>query len=152
MSKIKSLIIDLKFILLGAAGVLVLNSCKSYLEKFDSLQEGIDKDQVLSEVGSPNSSMRRAGKDRWIYRIYDQKLLVQREAHFSEGVLVYRGQPVPPKISAAEQDTLNQVANAQAEIESQKNRQSAKQSLQSYEVEVKGSDEVRFVPTFTPIN
>jgi outer membrane protein assembly factor BamE (lipoprotein component of BamABCDE complex) len=129
-----------------------LVSCQSHLEKFDSLKVGMDKDDVLSEVGSPKTTLRRSSTDRWLYSIYDQNKSNEREAHFINGVLTYKGQPIPPKISAQKQDQLNKQANALAEVSSQQRKQERKDLLQSFERSVKGDEEVLAVPAFVPVN
>ena len=65
----------------------------------------MSKGDTLELVGSPNTSRRRQSIDSWTYRFYNGK---KTQLNFKEGVLVYKGPPTKPRISAEEQDILNQ--------------------------------------------
>ena len=94
-------------------------SCQSAAWKsFDHVHIGQDKATVVENVGSPTKVRRSQSKDRWIYEFSDHpdgKL--SREVQFEEGRVIYVGPIMQSKISATEQDRLNEVSN---QIESQR--------------------------------
>jgi outer membrane protein assembly factor BamE (lipoprotein component of BamABCDE complex) len=97
-----------------------LASCQTPRTKeFESVKEGMQKDQVLETTGAPSVARRWHGKDRWIYQMYDRKdenKVETREVHFEEGHATYVGAQYTPKVSAQEQDRLNEESNkAEAE-------------------------------------
>ena len=73
----------------------------------------MDKSTVIETAGGPNISERWHGKDRWIYLYRDGSYENHdiREVHFEEGRAVYVGGRFVPKVSAAEQDKLNEESN-----------------------------------------
>lgn len=97
--------------------ITLLASCQTSRSKeFGGIKDGMAKDEVLSEAGGPNVSRRWHGKDRWIYNYGKAPGDEQtREVHFENGKAVYVGQKPVPKISAEEQDRLNDASNAAEE-------------------------------------
>lgn len=77
--------------------------------EFDSVHTGMAKDQVLAAVGGPNRTMHKNGLDRWTYLLWTPEGGGRqvREIHFSEGIAVYVGAPLAPRVSAEEQDQIN---------------------------------------------
>lgn len=93
------------FILLG---LLFLSACQTpRIVEFESVNLGEQKTDVIEAVGNPTVAQRKSGQDRWIYRLYDKDILVEKWVIFQEGYVVYKGDPVPPLISAEEQDLIN---------------------------------------------
>lgn len=89
--------------------------CQSAAWKsFDQVRVGQDKAAVVENIGSPTKTRRWQGKDRWIYEFGDHPggTLV-REVQFDEGRVIYVGPLIQPKVSAAEQDRLNESSNQQ---------------------------------------
>ncbi len=86
----------------------------SELNSWNELHPGMDKGDVLEIMGSPKASLRFHGKDRWLYRFYDQSQRYDKEVHFQDGVAVYLGdeRPVPLEQSAAYIDAKNEDDNA----------------------------------------
>lgn len=90
------------------AGLLV--GCQTpKLQEYEKINVGIEKHDVLELVGSPNTTERDDGTDRWIYWLYEKDVPVRltKEVHFKEGVVTYKGDPIPPIISAEQQDSIN---------------------------------------------
>lgn len=99
----------LHFHLALVACVLSIGGCQSPRYKwFEDVKIGMDKDQVLTAAGGPNSSRRWKDKDRWTYVFWDDPQGRQiREVHFSDGIATYVGPEVTSKISPETQDALN---------------------------------------------
>lgn len=78
---------------LVAIGFLLLSAgCASSLKKsLDGLEPGLDKSQVIDQVGSPNRSFRRDNQDVWLYRVHEEDQSYLHELTFEEGRLVYSG-------------------------------------------------------------
>ncbi len=100
-------------VIVGFAG---LTACQTNGSKrFESIHLGMEKSAVVEAIGSPNINRRWSGKDRWIYEYRDRSdTVVIREVHFENGKSVYFGAPIPPTVTAAEQDKINE-----AEIQKQ---------------------------------
>lgn len=143
-----------KFILLNVMlfGLLTSACQMSSVRQFSKIQVGMEKDQVLAIMGSPQKTLRRAGQDRWSYSFYDDdNNKVQKEVRFENGFAIHVGDPILPEVSAAEQDAKNEAFNQaqdQLVLESKRKSTSAPQDL---EEEVKGYNEIRYVPIFTPV-
>lgn len=112
----------------------------------------MEKDQVLAVMGSPQKTLRRAGQDRWSYSFYDDdNKKVEKEVRFENGFAIHVGDPLLPEISATDQDAKHEAVNQaqdQLALENKKRSFSAPQDL---EEEVKGYNEIRYVPVFTPV-
>src|SRR4051812_19477413 len=73
-------------------GLLILSSCATTeLKQYNQVQKGMDKDQVLSIMGSPRHNLRRDGVDRWTYEFYDSGKFYKKEVHFKDGIAIYVG-------------------------------------------------------------
>lgn len=93
-----------------------LVACQSSpLNRFGDLKKGMEKVQVVDLLGSPKSTQRWQGKDRWLYEFTTSERLVEKEVHFQDGQLVYAGNPVRPLVSAADQDRINDKQNVEVE-------------------------------------
>lgn len=101
------------FVTAFASLAVFVSGCQTARYKhFDGVQRGMTKAEVIDETGGPDRVVRMDGKDRWIYifRDHPEGPLV-REVHFDSGLAVYVGGQVFPKISAKEQDRINQASN-----------------------------------------
>ena len=101
-----------KLFVLSAAVLLTAVGCQTSLkQEFTKVNEGMVKYEVLEILGSPQVSKRWRGQDKWIYRFYERDAPVTKEVYFKEGKVAYAGDPIKPKISAVEQDKLNEKSN-----------------------------------------
>ena len=98
-------------VLLTALGLF--SSCQTARHKeFAGIKPGMEKDLVIEQAGGPNVSRRFHGKDRWLYNYTSTPDGPQtKEVHFENGRAVYVGAKVIPKVSADEQDRLNDQSN-----------------------------------------
>lgn len=90
--------------------VLFLAACASSpLSEIDKIREGMNKQEVLAKAGSPDRTRFKNEKDEWSYIIRDRNnhATITREIHFFNGHVVYVGGPIPPRISAEDQDNIN---------------------------------------------
>ncbi len=120
---------------------------------FQTLKEGMEKDQVLEAVGNPARTQRWQGKDRWIYQFYthSEKAPEVKEIHFMEGKIVYLGAPIAPAVSAAEQDATNESSNRDAE-KSLLDEYNTKQGLSRRSSGANNDESRKTVPVFKPVN
>lgn len=97
-----------------AISISALTACVTPRHKFfGNVQQGMEKDQVLEAAGSPNVSRRVKGQDTWLYIYRDAPGGTQtKEVIFENGRVVYAGDRRGPKISAEEQDRINDEINA----------------------------------------
>lgn len=121
------------------------------LKAYEKLKVGMDKDEVLGIMGNPTKTQRWQGKDRWTYRFYHDGAPHLREVHFENSKSVYIGDVVVPPVSAAEQDAQNEAENKALEEQFQAAKAKQRQNLGNYEEEVSGSNEIRTVPKFEPV-
>lgn len=104
----------IKFGLL-ALSALALSACVTpRYKEFGGVKEGMEKDLVLEQAGGPNVTRRSHGKDRWLYNYTSSPNGPQtKEIQFENGRAVYVGSKVAPKVSADQQDRINEQSNAQ---------------------------------------
>lgn len=106
---------------IGIAGLMLvlfsLLGCQTItFRKFEKVQSGMNKSEVIDLIGGPNRARRWQGKDRWTYRFPETPEGPQiREILFENGKVVYAGDKLSPRLSADEQDQANTEANAQEE-------------------------------------
>ncbi len=131
----------------------LLTACQmSPVRQFSKVQVGMEKDQVLAVMGSPQKTLRRASQDRWTYVFYDDdNKKVQREVRFEAGFAVHVGEPLTPEISAEEQDAKNEALNQAQEQIALENKRKSLSAPEDLEEAVKGRNEIRYVPVFTPV-
>lgn len=92
--------------------LLLLGACQtSPIKDFNSIILGNDKSDVIEKVGGPTWVDRRQGQDRWTYILYQDGIRLERQITFLDGIVTYKGEPIPPFISAEEQDALNAEKN-----------------------------------------
>lgn len=132
--------------------VVFTAACQSMPSKqFTKLKTGMDKDDVLQIMGSPDRTQRWQGMDRWTYKVWESDTSELKEVHFSEGIAVYVGEFVKPEISADEQDKINEESNQKLEEQLAARKIENQKQYQKYEQEVRGSESVRRVPRFVPV-
>ena len=94
---------------------LVLVACQttppSKLKEFDEVHLGAEKIDVLEKIGNPTFFDRKLGQDRWTYQMYEDNIRHEKVIYFLDGFVTYRGEPIPPFISAEEQDDINYEKN-----------------------------------------
>lgn len=107
-------ILALIFLLTGS------QACQSSrLRSFDKLMLGQEKDTVLEVMGGPTYRERIQGQDRWTYILYESDIRHEKVIYFLDGFLTYRGLPIPPIISAEEQDSINAEQNLKLSLKEQ---------------------------------
>lgn len=131
--------------------ILIFTACVSPQKRFEKIQVGMEKDQVLEIMESPQNTRRDHSVDRWTYIYYDHDLRVEKEVQFSEGKTIYAGDHPKPAVSADEQDKLNDEANKAVDQQIAAKHQENQNNYDKYEDDAKGSSEIRYVPQFTPV-
>lgn len=129
----------------------------SMVKQFNQVKSGMDKDDVLEIMGSPNRTERFHGKDRWTYVFYDNQIKHQKEVQFFEGSAVYIGdtwQP-PEEKSAFAIDKRNEESEKAIQEQLAKEEsvlQAARREFTTYESSVRSEDRVRYVPAFKGVD
>lgn len=132
--------------------MLFLSGCAYNQKKqFEAVQVGMEKGQVLEIMDSPQRTQRWHGMDRWTYIFYENDQRIEKEVHFAEGKANYVGEVFQPKISAVEQDQINEQSNLEVEALVQARKADISNQYQTYESQVQGSDTIRYVPQFEPV-
>ena len=134
---------------------------KPDLEDFDKIALKMRKTEVIEYLGSPYTSFRDSGKDRWIYHFYKnrgEKVVNQevREIHFESGEVSYKGTPLKAKISAEEQDKINLQKDLEELDKWEKHKKKAVDAREEYRQWVlerrnKHDDPDAYVPQFKPV-
>lgn len=141
--------------LLALVFILVaLSGCQTNMKKaFDEIKPGMDKDQVLETIGGPRAVTRFHGKDRWFIMFYQDDIRYEREIHFSNGIADYVGESyvAPEEKQAAYVDKKNQESNDQIFKELVESKNQFGKGAEEYEKRVKGTDKIRYVPNFVPV-
>ncbi len=141
--------------LLGFVFILMaFSGCQTNLKKaFDEIRPGMDKDQVLNTIGGPRAVTRFHGKDRWFIMFYQDDVRYEREIHFSNGIADYVGESyvAPEEKQAAYIDKKNQESNDQIFKELVESKNQFGKGAEEYEKRVKGTDKIRYVPSFVPV-
>lgn len=133
---------------------LLMSACQTNMVKqFDQVKPGMEKDDVLQLMGSPNRTQRFHGKDRWTYILYENYMRFEKEVHFFEGNAVYVGNTwhPDPEQSAFVVDKKNEEKNQKMDQELSAEITLHRKAFEQYEAQSKGADKVRYVPTFEPI-
>jgi len=133
---------------------LMLTACQtSMLKQFGRVTPGMEKDDVLEIMGSPDRMERFHGKDRWTYVFYDSHIRFEKEVQFFEGNAIYVGdiwQP-PAEKSAVAADTRHEVEDKVTDQRIAKEKEENRAAYSKFEVETRGQEKVRYVPQFEPI-
>ncbi|WP_413289722.1 outer membrane protein assembly factor BamE [Bdellovibrio sp. HCB337] len=133
-------------------GSFLLLGCQTnMLKAYQKVTPGMEKDDVLEVMGSPQRTQRFHGKDRWTYVFYEDRVRYEKEVQFFEGNAIYVGEPWQPEVTAAQVDAKNEAENKAIEDDNLKKYQDNPKAYSNYESEVRGTDKVRYVPTFKPV-
>lgn len=138
----------------GLLAIYFLSGCQSStIKTFDNLHAGMDKHQVLEAMGNPNATTRMHGKDRWVYNFYDDGIRFEKEVHFLNGVLVYRGDMYTPPAGQSAKEVDDKVAAHEEAIEKKEiaAKEERKKALENYEKQASQTDKVRYMPVFMEI-
>ena len=121
--------------------------------QFEKLSPGMEKGEVLGFMGPPSANIRFAGKDRWIYRFYDNDERFVKEVHFQDGKAVYIGDEfqAPPELQAATLDAVNARREVEISEAETKRKEALKESYLEYQRRSQLDDKVRYLPKFQPI-
>jgi len=132
---------------------IALAACQhTPIDRYNKIEKGMDKDQVLDLVGSPTTTFRKDSKDFWIYNFYSENNKSTKELQFQEGKLTYLGDKTKPEISAEEQDVINKTQNEAVVKQEASNKTKSKEAYQKYEDDVRGTNQIRYIRRFEPIN
>ncbi|UYL10333.1 outer membrane protein assembly factor BamE [Bdellovibrio sp. SKB1291214] len=133
---------------------LFTSACQtSMLKQFESIKPGMEKDDVLDLMGSPNQTQRVSGKDRWYYTFYDKRIRFQKEVQFVDNTAIYIGEVYQPPAdqTAVAVDARNEERNKSLDEQAKKEVIENRKAYDAYEAQTKGTDKVRYLPTFEPI-
>jgi hypothetical protein len=87
----------------------ILLGCQTLpLNHFNEVRIGQDKSDVIEILGGPNWSERRNGVDRWNYIFYQDGARLEKQIHFQDGLVTYKGPPMRSFFSAEERDKFNE--------------------------------------------
>lgn len=132
--------------------MLLLTGCTiSQKKQFEKVEVGMEKDQVLGLLDSPQRTQRWHGLDRWTYIFYDENHRLEKEVHFNEGKASYVGDTYAPPISANDQDKTNETTNQELETLAQTHKEDFRKAYRGYEDQVHGRDTIRYVPQYEPV-
>lgn len=147
MMKIKLLLFSCLFLSMAA--------CQSKPKNdFAQLKTGMFKNEVLGIMGSPQRTQRWHGMDRWTYIYFDDSDRNEKEVHFAEGRATYVGASYAPPVSAEQQDRIFETQNLEIEKQFALQREEARKARQyfpAYEDDVRGTNEIRYVPSYEPL-
>jgi outer membrane protein assembly factor BamE len=121
--------------------------------QFEKISNGMEKNNVLHLMGPPTTSLRFSGKDRWIYRFYENDERFVKEIHFLDGKAVYVGDEyqAPPEQQALFIDSVNEKRDREIAEAELKHKVDLEQSYNQYQQKSKLDDRVRYLPKFEPI-
>ena len=146
--------LEMRLLLLILTVSFVFGCATSEVRQFSNVKTGMEKSQVLGLMGSPWTTTRFHGKDRWIYVIYEEGVRHEREVHFLNGSAVYVGDAYKPDEikTAVVEDKKNEELEKQMTEESAKVKKENKNAYSDYEQEVKGEGKkVRYMPDYEEI-
>lgn len=131
---------------------LLLTGCTiSQKKQFEKVEVGMEKDQVLGLLDSPQRTQRWHGLDRWTYIFYDENLRLEKEIHFNEGKANYVGDVYAPPVAAEDQDKLNEAANQEQDTLLQARKDDFRKIYRSYEGQIHDKETIRYVPRYEPV-
>lgn len=125
----------------------------SMLKQFNEISPGMEKDDVLDLMGSPNQAQRFHGKDKWTYVFYDKRIRFEKEIQFFEGNAIYVGEITQPPVeqSAIAVDARNESTNKALNEMMMKETTANRKAYDAYEAQTRGEDKVRYIPQFEPL-
>ncbi len=137
--------------LLYISAIFLFGCATNQRRQFEQVKIGMEKNDVLMLMDSPQRTQRWQGKDRWTYVFYDENTRLEKEVHFLEGKADYVGEVFKPEVSAAEQDARNEASNQEVEAMAQTQKAETQKAYSDFETRAKGEDAVRYVPQFEPV-
>lgn len=148
-----------RYLLLPLAAIsFLLSACQtSQLRQYEKIHMGMEKNDVLDVMGSPMTTTRLHGKDRWIYVFYNDGIRFEKEVHFMSGNVVYFGEPwaPPAEKTAVATDAKNETLTKEAEAkEAERNelRKANPEAYSNFEKAARGQDsKVNYLPDFVEI-
>lgn len=91
------------YYILFSVHIFMIGCQTSMYQQFEQVNVGMDKDDVLQIMGSPQRTQRWRGKDRWTFVFYEDRIRFEKEVQFHEGIATYVGYIwQPPKEESAE--------------------------------------------------
>lgn len=141
------------FLLCALTSFAALSGCQTHaVDAFAEVKKGQEKREVLEIMGSPDSTWRLRGIDRWTYIMYtEDNMRADKEVHFLDGKAVYIGKPLEAIVSATEQDSLNDKTNAEAQKQMEEAWKARYKGFESYEEAVRPTAAPTPLPTFNEI-
>lgn len=130
---------------------LSLAACQTNMTRqFEKVHSGMEKNDVLELMGSPQRSQRFHGKDRWTYILYEDNKRSEKEVHFDNGVAVYVGDTWKPEAekSAEAVDAKNEKTNVELDKLVKEEKDQARNAFSEYEKKVKNNQDVKYLPVF----
>lgn len=143
-----------KLAALACFSALMISCQSSPVKTFDEeVKVGMDKNHVLHIMGTPNTSGRFHGKDRWIYVMYDGDVRFRKEVHFEDGHAVYVGNEYQPskEKSASVVDDDNMAQEKILQEEEKQRVVDVGNQLNKYEDDIRGKNNVIYVQPFQPV-
>jgi outer membrane protein assembly factor BamE (lipoprotein component of BamABCDE complex) len=139
----------------AATAIMLLTGCQtSNVRTFEKLHVGMDKHQVLEAFGTPNATTRMHGRDRWMYRFYDDGIRFDKEVHFVDGMAVYAGDvwapPAEKTAVAVDEQSAEKEKVLQADIAAHEEARKKNAELyMEYEQSARNQDtKVKYLPQF----
>ena len=143
-----------KLAALTCLSAFILSCQSSPVKTFDEeVKVGMDKNKILHIMGTPTTSGRFHGKDRWIYVLYDDDVRFRKEVHFEDGHAVYVGNDYqPPKENSASVVDENNMVQEKILQEEEKQRVvDVGNQLNKYEDDIRGKNNVIYLQQFQPV-
>ncbi|MGZ5279918.1 MAG: outer membrane protein assembly factor BamE domain-containing protein [Pseudobdellovibrionaceae bacterium] len=140
-----------RYLILLSLSFLMMGCATNMHEQFQRLKVGMEKDEVLSLMSSPQRTQRWRGMDRWTYIFYEEDQRLEKEVHFADGRASYLGEHPKPVVTAEERDAQNESSNKELEALYATQKQEARKAFLDYESHMRGQDNIRFVPQYTPV-
>lgn len=138
-------------ILLIAFSLTSLSACQTNMTRqFEKVHSGMEKNDVLDIMGSPQRTQRLHGKDRWTYIIYEDDKRSEKDILFENGLAVYAGdtwKPAPEK-TAETIDAKNEKLNIELDKAELEHKEQVKNAFSNYEKKIKNNESVNYMPVF----
>lgn len=80
----------LRFLFFSLA-FLFISCATSHKTDFDKIKTGMDRSDVIDQIGSPLKSGWKNGTEIWVYRFYGDGQWIFREVHFKNDFVSYVG-------------------------------------------------------------
>lgn len=129
-------------------------SCQtSMVKQFSEVKPGMEKAEVLDLMGSPQTTQRFHGKDRWTYIFYDDHIRFEKEVQFFNGSAIYVGETWQPEVEkgAVAMDSMVERKNREIDEQIVRDVEQHRRAYDAYEAKSKGEGKIRYVPNFEPI-